>query len=70
MNEFFLSWLLLFATNFLMAQQNFINVPSGEVTQARKFFVQEQLNFNEIIQSNTTVDYGLGHGFEIGINIL
>lgn len=53
-----------------MAQQNFINVPSGEVTQPKKFFFQEQLNFNEIIQSNTTVDYGLGKGFEIGVNIL
>lgn len=53
-----------------VGQQNFINVPSGEVTKAKKFFFQQQFNFNEIIQSNTTIDYGLGNGFEIGINIL
>jgi hypothetical protein len=53
-----------------VGQQNFINVPSGEVTKEKKFFFQQQFNFNEIIQSNTTIDYGLGNGFEIGINIL
>lgn len=60
----------MLVTGITMAQQNFINVPSGEVTKAKKFFFQQQFNFNEIIQSNTTIDYGLGKGFEIGINIL
>lgn len=53
-----------------IAQQNFINVPSGEATKGGKLFFQQQLNFNEIIQSNTTIDYGLGKGFEIGVNVL
>ncbi|MEO6304690.1 MAG: hypothetical protein ABIP51_16130, partial [Bacteroidia bacterium] len=35
-----------------------------------KLFFQQQINFNELIQSNTTLDYGLGKGFEAGINIL
>lgn len=61
---------LLLVASATAAQQNFINVPSGEVTKAGKFFFQQQLNFNEIIQSNTTLDYGLGKGFEIGLNVL
>lgn len=54
----------------LRAQQSLFNVPSSEITTTGKFFVQQQLNFNSIIQSNTTVDYGLKHNWEIGINLL
>ena len=59
-----LSYLVCFS------QQNFINVPSGDVTSCKKVFFQEQLNFNESIQSNTTIDLGIGKGFELGVNIL
>lgn len=52
------------------AQQNFINVPSAEVTLKHKLFFQQQLNFNELIQSNSTLDFGLGKGFEVGANVL
>lgn len=60
----------VFLTSEVFAQQNFINVPSSEITEQKKFFFQQQLNLNEILQTNTTLDYGLNHGFEIGINIL
>lgn len=64
--------LLLFSFYFgcLHSQQNFINVPSAEVTTKNKLFFQQQLNFNELIQSNSTLDFGLGKGFEIGANVL
>ena len=52
------------------SQQNFINVPSSEVTKKHKLFFQQQINFNELIQSNTTLDFGLGKGFEVGMNVL
>ncbi len=52
------------------AQQSLFNVPSSEITTAGKFFVQEQINFNSIIQSNTTFDYGLKHNWEVGVNLL
>lgn len=52
------------------SQQNFINVPSSEITTKNKVFFQQQININELIQSNTTLDYGLGRNFEVGINIL
>lgn len=62
-----LFFLLYFSS---LSQQNFINVPSSEVTKKNKLFYQQQINFNELIQSNTTLDFGLGKGFEIGINVL
>lgn len=54
----------------VQAQQSLFNVPSSEITEHGKFFVQEQINFNSIIQSNTTIDYGLKHNWEIGLNLL
>ncbi len=62
--------LILFGSLAINAQQNFINVPSAEVTPKHKLFFQQQINFNEIIQSNTTLDLGLGKNFEAGVNIL
>ena len=62
---------LLFLSSLVSySQQNYINVPSSEATTKHKLFLQQQLNFNEIIQSNTTLDFGLGKGFEIGANVL
>ncbi len=52
------------------AQQNLFNVPSGEVTPAYKLFYQQQTNFTGgSIQPNTTLDFGLGHGLEVGLNV-
>ena len=64
------TFVLFFIGKLIFAQQNFINVPSAEVTEKKKLFFQQQININEIIQSNTTIDYGLGKGFELGINVL
>lgn len=57
-------------TSNLIAQQKFINVPSGEATGTGKLFFQQQFNFCYLIQSNTTLDVGVGSGIEIGVNIL
>lgn len=52
------------------AQQNFFNVPSTNITQKDKIFVQQQFNFSHPDdQSNTTISYGLGHRLEVGVNI-
>lgn len=61
--------LSLFAVPSL-AQQSLFNVPSAEITEQGEIFFQEQINveFSSVI-SNTTLDYGLGKGFEIGINL-
>jgi hypothetical protein len=51
------------------AQQNLFNVPSSEITQPGKVFVQQQFNFGGVGTSNTTIDYGLGNNLEVGINV-
>ncbi len=52
-------------------QQNFFNVPSSEITSKNNFFFQQQINvMNEGFQSNSTISYGVGKQYEIGINIL
>ena len=53
-----------------LAQQNLFNVPSAEITPKNALFFQQQTNFNRTIQSNTTISYGFGSGFEGGLNIL
>jgi hypothetical protein len=67
-------YFVLLLSNFISlvfySQQNFINVPSSEATKRHKLFFQQQINFNELIQSNTTLDFGLRKGFEVGVNVL
>lgn len=62
--------LILLNGSVLFGQQNFINVPSGEVTEKRGVFFQQQFNVSNLLQSNTTLDYGLGHNWEAGFNVL
>ena len=70
MKTFIIVFFLCLNVSFSFAQQNFINVPSSEVTNKGKVFFQQQFNFNNLIQSNTTIDLGVGKGFEIGANVL
>ncbi len=51
------------------AQQNLFNVPSGTVTRKDEVFLQQQMNIGRFGESNTTIDYGLGNDWEVGINI-
>ena len=64
---------LIFISSYshpLCAQQNYFNVPSGEITQNKVWFVQHQINFNHgLYQNNLTVDRGIGKGMELGFNI-
>lgn len=53
----------------LYAQQNLFNVPSTEITEADHYFFQQQFNFLSTSTSNTTIDYGLGNSWEIGLNL-
>ena len=68
--KFYFFLFLFYGFYSLKSQQNFINVPSAEVTKKNKLFFQQQININEIIQSNSTLDFGLDKGFEIGVNVL
>ena len=67
-------WLLLSSFSILnasssYAQQSLFNVPSVETTEKHKFFFQEQLDLFSNGIANTTIDYGLGEGWETGLTI-
>ena len=67
----FLGFALFFSTR-LYAQQNLFNIPAGEITPAHKVFFQHQTNIyslNEFESKNHFV-YGLGKGWEAGINVV
>jgi hypothetical protein len=63
-------WVCCLLTIYLKAQQNFINVPTGEGTKGGNIFFQQQVNINELIQSNTSLEFGIGKNAEIGLNVL
>lgn len=64
--------LLLFfaAGKTIYSQQNLFNVPSLEITGKKEHFAQYQVNITDQFQNNITYNYGLGKGWEIGLNIL
>ncbi|GAA4466028.1 hypothetical protein GCM10023093_19350 [Nemorincola caseinilytica] len=69
--RFYVFLLFVLVAPDVIAQQSFFNVPSSDITPRRKLFFQQQFSFYRSgIQSNTTTSYGLGHGFEAGLNLL
>lgn len=62
---------LLTAPGRSLAQQNLFNVPNGQITKPGEMFFQQQFNFTRPNgTSNTTFDFGLGNGWEVGFNFL
>jgi hypothetical protein len=62
---------LLISTWPVLAQQNFFNVPSSDITPAKKIFFQQQINVvPSALQSGTTLCYGLGKNYEVGVNFI
>ncbi len=66
-------WLMGSPAAEALAQQTLFNLPSAEITPAEQLFFQQQFNFNKFGRSsgvsNTTISYGLGLDFEIGMNV-
>ncbi len=59
----------VFFTNH--AQQNLFNVPTSDITEEKKLFFQQQFNLTgDAVQFNTTFSYGLGHNWEVGVNLI
>lgn len=66
----FLAGFLCLGPSFgTQAQQSLFNVPSSDITEKDHWFFQEQLNLSSSGISNTTVDYGLGNKWEVGLNL-
>ena len=61
--------LLVFGTAF--GQQNLFNIPSGDITKEGKVFYQHQFNiYSEKIESKGHFVYGLGKGWDAGVNLV
>ena len=50
-------------------QQTYFNVPSSDVVDKHQIAVQQQINISESIRSSTTINYGLGREWEVGVNL-
>jgi len=59
----------ILAVSHANAQQTFFNVPSSDVVGKHEVAVQQQVNISESLRSTTTVNYGLGREWEIGLNV-
>ena len=54
-----------------MAQQNLFNIPSGDITPHKKVFYQHQINlYNDRFESKGHFVYGLGKGWDAGLNLV
>jgi hypothetical protein len=64
--------ILLAGLQIVKAQQNLFNIPSGDITHKGKLFYQHQINvYNpSAIESKWHFVYGLGKGWDAGINIV
>lgn len=62
----------LFFTGFnVAAQQNLFNIPSADITNAKKVFYQHQLNvYSNKVESKAHFVYGLGKGWDAGVNLV
>jgi hypothetical protein len=52
------------------AQLTIFNVSASDISEARKVGVQQQFEIEDQIESSTTINYGLGKGWEVGLNLI
>ncbi|SOD96990.1 hypothetical protein [Spirosoma fluviale] len=53
-----------------LAQQTIFSVPSSDIVPKHKIMAQQQVDINgEQMRFSTTVDYGLGRDWEVGVNL-
>ncbi|MDO1449871.1 hypothetical protein Q0590_26565 [Rhodocytophaga aerolata] len=65
-------WLVLVCFQRVYAQQNLFNIPAGEITPEGKGFFQHQTNIYSLqeLESKNHFVYGLGKGWEGGVNVI
>lgn len=51
------------------AQQTYFNVPSSDIVGKHEVAAQQQINIGTSLRSTTTINYGLGREWEIGLNL-
>jgi len=71
MQRFFRFVVLFLPASCAYSQQNFFNIPSGDITRDEKFFYQHQINvFPDELESKSHLVYGLGGGWDAGVNLV
>ncbi len=72
MQKYIQTSFFLFISVVCSAQQNLFNIPSGDITPAKKLFYQQQFNFYQIdeLESKSHFVYGLGKGWDAGLNFI
>ena len=61
---------LFIPTRQVLAQLTVFNVSSSDITDARKISIQQQFEIQDEIESSTTLTYGLGKKWELGLNLI
>lgn len=51
------------------AQQTYFNVPSADIVGKKEVAAQQQLTISESLRATTTLEYGLGREWEVGVNL-
>lgn len=51
------------------AQQTYFNVPSADIVGKGEVAAQQQVNVSELLRVTTTLEYGLGREWEVGVNL-
>jgi hypothetical protein len=64
-----LAVLLLFLAQGAFAQRSLFNVPMLEPEEADKLLFQQQFTVTDQVEAGTTITYGLGRQWEIGLNL-
>jgi len=67
---FFISITLLLYNADTFAQLTVFNVSSSDITDAGKVSAQQQFEISDVIESSTTLTYGLGKQWEVGMNVV
>ena len=53
-----------------IAQLTVFNVSSSEISKSGKISVQQQFEIEDVVESSTTLTYGLGRNWEAGVNLI
>ncbi len=67
--RFRLAVLLLFLAEGAFAQRTFFNVPMMETEEGNQLLFQQQLTVTDEVEWGTTLTYGLGRRWEVGLNL-
>lgn len=72
MRKYYFAATLLLLFSDVCAQQNLFNIPSADITPQGKLFYQHQFNLYTIdhFDSKSHVVYGLGRGWDTGLNFV